>query len=645
MPKHLHLILSSISRPFKQGLMMFVDICSLLFAGWAAYSVRANEFFIPNVEQGLLLLTIPLIAIPIFVRMGMYRAIIRYISEQALWTIIRAVSLVVLVWTTVAFLMLMGGKYWEGLPRSIPFIFWLLATVTIAGSRFTARWILWMPIHQRVAGRQVLIYGAGDAGRQLAASLQQGGQLFPAGFLDDDSALHGQDMAGLRVYPPSHLPTLIEYFGIRDVIVTLPSSSQARRREVVQFLEQHAMRVRILPAMSDIANGKHLVNLVREVDIGDLLGRDPVVADPILLGKCITGKAVLITGAGGSIGSELCKQIALLNPERLVLLEQNEHALYQIERNLADKSSCNIIPILGSIKDRALLTRLFKTHAIETVYHAAAHKHVPLVEANSIEGIQNNVFGTWNVAETAFVTGVQTFVLVSTDKAVRPTNIMGATKRWAELIIQHFAQQAYQKDTDQHFCAVRFGNVLGSSGSVIPLFKEQIKQGGPITVTHPDIIRYFMSIHEAVELVIQAGSMAHGGDIFLLDMGEPVKITALAHTMIQLAGHAVRDTNNPDGDIEIIFTGLRPGEKLFEELLIASSDSTPTEHPKIMRGDEPVIAPQRLEKLLNTLQQQLLSGNTASVRPLLMDIAGGDMGIPATSSAKTANVHKEMYFQ
>lgn len=621
--KHLQLLFSSMNRPVKQGLMMFVDICSLLFAGWGAYSLRANDVFIPNNEQGLLLLSIPLIAIPIFIRMGMYRSIIRYISEQALWTTIRSVSLVVLVWTTIAFFMLMGGKYWEGLPRSIPFIFWLLATATIAGTRFAARWVLWMPIHQRVAGRQVLIYGAGDAGRQLVASLQQGGQLFPAGFLDDNTTLHGQDMAGLRVYPPSHLPSLIEHFGIRDVIVTLPSSSQARRREVVQFLEQYPVRVRILPAMSDIANGKHLVNLVREVDIGDLLGRDPVAADPVLLGKCIRGKGVLVTGAGGSIGSELCKQIALLNPARLVLLEQNEHALYQIERSLAGKSTCTIIPILGSIKDRALLTRLFKTLAIETVYHAAAHKHVPLVEANSAEGIQNNVFGTWNVAETAFTAGIQTFVLVSTDKAVRPTNIMGATKRWAELIVQHFASQSRLKNTGQHFCAVRFGNVLGSSGSVIPLFKEQIKLGGPITVTHPDIIRYFMSIHEAVELVIQSGSMAQGGDIFLLDMGEPVKIIDLAHDMIQLAGHALRDANNPNGDIEIIFTGLRPGEKLFEELLIASSDSTATAHPKIMRGDEPFIGSLRLEKRLNTLRQYLLCNDIAAMTTLLMEIAGG----------------------
>lgn len=392
--------------------------------------------------------------------------------------------------------------------------------------------------------------------------------------------------------------------------------------------------------MSDIANGKHLVNLVREVDIGDLLGRDPVAADPVLLGGCITGKGVLVTGAGGSIGSELCKQIALLNPARLVLLEQNEHALYQVERSLVGKPSCTVTPILGSIKDRALLTRLFSMHSIDTVYHAAAHKHVPLVEANLTEGIQNNVFGTWNVAETAFASGVRTFVLVSTDKAVRPTNIMGATKRWAELIIQHFAQQARQKNTDQQFCAVRFGNVLGSSGSVIPLFKEQIRQGGPLTVTHPDIIRYFMSIHEAVELVIQAGSMAQGGDIFLLDMGEPVKIIDLAREMIQLAGHSVKDEHNPDGDIEIIFTGLRPGEKLFEELLITSSHSTPTEHPKIMRGDEPFIGSQRLEKLLNTLQQNLLCHDAGILAQLLMNIADGK-SIPSasTSTRLTTNNH------
>jgi FlaA1/EpsC-like NDP-sugar epimerase/UDP-N-acetylmuramyl pentapeptide phosphotransferase/UDP-N-acetylglucosamine-1-phosphate transferase len=613
--------MTGLQRPAKQWLMAVADMLALMAAAWGAYYLRLGEDFTPNRVQLFLTVIAPVIAIPVFIRLGLYRSVIRYLGEQAFWSILKAVSITTVLWATLAFLLSLGGKE-AGLPRSVPLLFWLSAVTLVVGTRFVARWLLWVPVRKQfTTGKQVLIYGAGEAGRQLAVSLRQAQQLFPAGFLDDNVQLQGRDVDGLRVYAPGFLAELIGRLGIEDVIVTLPSTSQSRRRKIVQFLEQFKLKVRILPSLSDIASGKHLVNMIREVDIGDLLGRDPVAADPQLLGQCITGKTVMVTGAGGSIGSELCKQIAALNPKQLLLLEQNEHALYQIERSLIPQANCPLIPCLGSVKDKAMLTRLFHDHQIQTVYHAAAHKHVPLVEANIPEGAQNNVFGTWNAAETAFGQGAETFVLISTDKAVRPTNVMGATKRWAELIMQHFAEQARLHNTGQHFCAVRFGNVLGSSGSVIPLFKEQIAQGGPITVTHPDIIRYFMSIHEAVELVIQAGSMAKGGDIFLLDMGEPVKITELAHDMIRLAGRTVCDATNPDGDIEINFTGLRPGEKLYEELLISSSDAQPTRHPKIMRGNEPFVGTEALANLLHQLQNLLDSHQTDTAKQLLLQVA------------------------
>jgi len=401
--------------------------------------------------------------------------------------------------------------------------------------------------------------------------------------------------------------------------------SHARRKAVVAFLEEHPVRVRILPALSDIANGRHLVNMLREVDIGDLLGRDSVAADPGLLGRCITGKSVLVTGAGGSIGSELCRQISALSPSRLVLLEANEYALYQIDQSLSRMASCPVVPCLGSVENGRLVARLLAEHGVQTVYHAAAHKHVPLVEANVLEGVRNNVFGTATVARAALEAGVETFVLISTDKAVRPTNVMGATKRWAELIVQDCAARSRERGGGQRFCAVRFGNVLGSSGSVIPLFKEQIAQGGPVTVTHPDVTRYFMSIHEAVELVIQAGSLAEGGEVFLLDMGEPVRIVDLAYNMIQLAGCAPRDETHPEGDVDVVITGLRPGEKLYEELLIASGNAEGTAHPKIMKADEPGLGQGELRARLKLLEEGIDGGDIEKVRGVLMDTAAGQM--------------------
>lgn len=619
LPEYIGRHIVHLSRPLKQALMLAGDICLLTFAVWAAYALRFGEWFLPNREQAFLMLVAPLIALPIFLKAGLYRSVIRYMGEHALWSIMKGMTLAALIWAVLAFMTQMTGA--GGVPRAVPVLYWLLGVVFIGGARFTARWMLWLPVRERFAGRQVLIYGAGDAGRQLAATLRQGREFFPAGFLDDNGALQGKDVGGLRVYAPTQLSYLTEQFDIHDVIVTVPKVSHVRRKEILAFLEQYPVRVRVLPALSDIASGRHLVNMLREVDIGDLLGRDAVVADPALLSKCIRDKVVLVTGAGGSIGSELCRQIAARRPRQLLMLEANEYALYQIDRVIRSIADFDVRAYLGSVEDYQTITHLLKHHGVHTIYHAAAHKHVPLVEANVVEGARNNVIGTHSLAQAAFLNGAETFLLISTDKAVRPTNVMGATKRWAELIVQDFANRANAAGTGQHFSAVRFGNVLGSSGSVIPLFKEQIAQGGPVTVTHTEVTRYFMSIHEAVELVIQASSMAHGGEVFLLDMGEPVKILDLARKMIRMAGQTERTNANLEGDIEIAVTGLRPGEKLYEELLISDENAQPTPHPKIKKAIELNLDSGILEAHLKELRMHIAAQDSNKARELLMTVA------------------------
>lgn len=615
MPEFLTHRLVGLPRLWKQGLMLLADTGVLLLAIWAAYSLRLGEFFMPNQQQILLMIAAPVLAFPVFLKFGLYRSVIRYLGEQALWAVIRAMALAALLWTVLAFMTEMTGR--QGVPRTVPLFYWMLGVTGVGMVRFGARWLL-VPLRKPRSGQQVLIYGAGDAGRQLAASLLQDREFFPAGFLDDDIALHGKDVAGQRVYNPNKLPELIERFGVSEVIVSLPPAAHGRRKEVVKFLEQYPVRVRILPALSDIASGRYLVSQLREVDIADVLGRDVVAADQALLSRNIAGRNVLATGAGGSIGSELCRQIARLGAAKLVLLDQSEPALYQIDREIRAFANCEVVACLGSVTNAALVRRILKVHAVQTVYHAAAHKHVPLVENNVLEGARNNVLGAQALVDAVLESDVETLVMISTDKAVRPTNVMGATKRWAELVLLRAAEQAGVRG--KHFCAVRFGNVLGSSGSVIPLFREQIAHGGPVTLTHPEVTRYFMSTQEAVELVIQAGSLAQGGEVFLLDMGEPVKILDLARNMIHLAGHRVRDAENPYGDIEISITGLRPGEKLYEELLIANSDARPTQHPKIMLAVE--LPPDlRFESCLSEFSQALDRADDELVRKVLMRVA------------------------
>ncbi len=612
-------LVDRLPRRAKQLVMLASDTLLLVFSCWAAYSLRLGMLFVPNTGQLLLMLAAPALALPVFARVGLYRSVIRYLGEQALWSVFVGISIAAALWAMVAFMTQSTGL--QGVPRGVLLLYWILGGVLVGGTRFLARWALWSPLQHRLADRQVLIYGAGSAGRQLAASLRRGRDMYPAGFLDDDPSLHGEDIEGLRVHAPTELPRLIERFGIRDAIVTMPTASGLRQREVVETLKQHRLRVRILPAVSDIASGHHLVSLVREVDIGDLLGRDPVEPDPRLLGRCIAGRVVLVTGAGGSIGSELSRQIVAIGPARLVLLEAHEHSLYEIDRRMRAVGTFPVDSHLGSVRDVALMKKLLSRHAVHTVYHAAAHKHVPLVEDNVLEGAANNVLGTLALVQEARGAGVESFVLISSDKAVRPTNVMGATKRWGEMIVQESARRVAANGTGQRFCAVRFGNVVGSSGSVIPLFKEQIAQGGPVTVTDPAVTRYFMSVHEAVQLVIQAGSLSTGGEVFLLDMGEPVQIYGLACNMIRLAGHTVRNALNPDGDIEIVFTGLRPGEKQFEELLIADGKVAPTRHPKIRQAEEPLLTGEAFDEAMDQLRGALEAGDESSVRGLLLSTA------------------------
>ncbi len=628
----------SLPRLYKQLLMAAADIVLLVFSVWAAYSLRFADWFVPSGRQWLLMLAVPVLALPIFVTIGLYRSVIRYVGEHAMWAIVRGVTLAILLWTGLAFFSGIGGT--GTFPRSVPLIAWLVAVFLVGGARFFARWVLWRPVRKRYAGRQVLIYGAGTAGRQLASSLRQGTELFPAGFIDSDSGLQSRDVDGLRVYAPHQLSWLIEHFGISDLIVTESSLSPSRRKEVMTELQKYPVEVRILPAISEIASGRYMVQSLRELGISDLLGREPVMPNPALIARNITDKIVAVTGAGGSIGAELCRQILLTHPSKLLLIDNGEYNLYAIHAEITKYLSGNkelraveVVPLIGNVCDYGRMSEIFRAWQPDTVYHSAAYKHVPLVEFNPAEGVRNNVFGTLTVARTAVENGTADFVLISTDKAVRPTNIMGASKRLAEMLLQAMAATpliAFEGEPPSgspiknktRFSMVRFGNVLGSSGSVVPLFTQQIKEGGPITLTDPNIVRYFMTIQEASQLVIQAGAMAEGGDVFILDMGEAVKIIDLAYRMVELSGLQVRDEKNPDGDIAIVVTGLRPGEKLYEELLIGDN-SQPTAHPRIMKAHENFIAWEPLKKKLQPLLLAVNNNNAEIIRHLLKGLVSG----------------------
>ena len=608
--------LVALPRSWKRFILICFDFVVLAVAIWASFALRLDRWTLPsNLDTWLIILAAPVVAIPIFIRMGLYRAVVRYLPEKALWTMINAVTLAALVWAVVAFLSEFAVR--NLVPRSVPVIYWALACVVVVGSRFTAKSIFGP--YRRVQRRKlpvVAIYGAGETGMQLALSIRS--THWVVGFLDDNVSLHRREVAGIRVYPPSHVTALVRDYGLKQVILSMPSLTPTRRKEIVAAVSEHGVSIRSLPAITDLVAGKYMISQVREVDIEDLLGRSPVPPDLNLIRGMVEGRTIMITGAGGSIGSELFKKIAHWSPQRLVLFEANEFALYRIEQDLTDASDLVKIPILGSVTDRERVRQVIEDYGVQVIFHAAAHKHVPLVEANALEGIKNNVFGTSTLVDAACELGVEDFVLISTDKAVRPTNVMGATKRWAELLVQQKAELAGDKQTGQRFCAVRFGNVLGSNGSVVPLFKAQIARGGPITLTDPAMTRYFMSIHEAAELIVQAGALSQGGDVFLLDMGEPILISDLAENMVRLAGLKVRSDDNPDGDIEIVATGVRPGEKLYEELFYDQAKAEQTVHPKILRAKNMTLS--SLNDHVSTLQEALDRHDETLARQILFRV-------------------------
>lgn len=605
-------------RGAKRLLVMVMDAALCWIAVWLAFDLRLESWLPFNANMALASVASMVVALPLFVAFGLYRAIFRYAGIDALYAIFKSLAIYAFVFVSIFTLVGVAG-----VPRTVGIIQPTLLAVFVLMSRVIARY--WLGgLYRRMSkadARRLLIYGAGSAGRQLASALASSTELRPVGYLDDDDRLHGQTLNGLKIYNPSRLEELVTKLNVHDVLLAMPSASRARRNEVLELTRKARVQVRTLPGLADLAQGNVQVSDLKELDIEDLLGREPVVPNPLLLGKNIAGKVVLVTGAGGSIGSELCRQIAKSKPDVLLLVESSEFALYAIHQELEAKllqgnMACELVPLLANVQDERRMGDIFSAWRPATVYHAAAYKHVPLVEQNPGQGIQNNVFGTMALAQLAVQYGVADFVLISTDKAVRPTNIMGASKRLAEMVLQALAQSDSQLSGKTRFSMVRFGNVLGSSGSVVPLFRRLIKEGGPITVTHPEVTRYFMTIPEAAELVIQAGAMAEGGDVFVLDMGESVKIVDLAYRMIELSGLRLRDEANPDGDIAIEVTGLRPGEKLYEELLIGD-DPRSTAHPRIMKAHEAFLTIDELKPLLDQLAQAVDANDVSGVRAIL----------------------------
>ena len=608
--------LGNLPRFWKRAIIIGFDVVALSFALWASFSLRFGSWTPPNtIEQFAVIASAPLVAIPIFIRLGLYRAVIRYLPERALWTILQATTLAAVCWVLLVFLSEMYGR--GIVPRSVPILYWAIATILVGSSRFLVKKFLWSAGAAQIKNRQILVYGAGEAGAQLVDALRRQGSERIVGFIDDNTALHGRDVAGIRVFAPSHFKKLVDQHGVDEVILSMPTLTSARKKEIIALVSGHGIKIRTVPPMSELVSGKYRVSQIREIEIDELLGRSSVPADPELVRDMIEGRSIMVTGAGGSIGSELCRLIVKWSPQRLVLFEANEFALYQIDRELSAVRDRAIVPVLGSITDPRSVENAIEKFSVQVLFHAAAYKHVPLVEANALEGIRNNVLGTQNVARIALEKGVESFVLISSDKAVRPTNVMGATKRWAELIVKDASLRASARLTGQRFCAVRFGNVLGSNGSVVPLFKEQIANGGPVTLTDPDMTRYFMSIHEAAELIVQAGQLCEGGDVFLLEMGNPVLIRDLAENMIRLAGFTVRTDADRDGDIEIVVTGKRPGEKMYEELFYDDANAIATKHPKIMRAARGGTG--GLDAWMPKLQAALESENETDARRVLFE--------------------------
>ena len=620
-------------RSAKRAIALVIDAAICLTTVALAYWLRLGDWIVPTSNQ-LWSYALPiLVAIPMFIRFGLYRAIFRYVGWSALMSVVRACALFgalyVLVFTVIGV---------PGVPRTIGVIQPILLFLFIGASRAVTRFWLgggYESLLRLSHRKRVLIYGAGSAGRQLAGALGNSEDMNVVGFVDDDRSLHSSVMNGKTIYAPRQLAQLIESLDIAILLLAIPSATRQRRAEIIDSVRGSHASIRTLPGLTDLAHGRVTVNDLRELEIEELLGRDPVAPDPALLAQNLAGKTILVSGAGGSIGSELCRQILRENPSTLLLVEMSEYNLYEIHKELTAQDAGSltttiVVPVLTSVLNEPALDALIGEYRPDTIFHAAAYKHVPLVEHNVVEGIRNNVFGTLTLARVAQKHNVADFLLISTDKAVRPTNIMGASKRLAELILQAFALQ----NPKTRFSMVRFGNVLGSSGSVVPLFRKQIKQGGPVTVTHEDITRYFMTIPEAAQLVIQAGTMAKGGEVFVLDMGEPVKIIELARTMIELSGLSVRDDANPDGDIVVEVTGLRDGEKLYEELLIGDNPEQ-TGHSRIMKANEDFLDWNDLERIVEKLAADMAANDAQSLRTTITNVRQiGWGGIASSGSAK-----------
>ena len=630
--------LLGLPRRVKQALVLFVDGAAALLSVWLAFYLRIDQVGWPVMDQVKVYGLAIVLFVPIFVRTGLYRAIFRYAGMPA----VVATAVSVVIYGIFFFAALLWAR-WDGVPRSIGLIQPILFLLLAGGWRILARY--WLSgvsdtEQESASKKHLLIYGAGEAGVQTASALGVMREFAVRGFVDDDLGKIGRTINSVPIIAPADVAAFVQRHRISDILLAIPSLNRLRRREIIDQLQLLPVHVQSLPGMLDLASGKVSVTDFQELDIEDLLGRDPVAPDPQLLARDLAGKVVLVTGAGGSIGSELCRQIIQERPRALVLVEHNEYGLYEIHRNLEllckeHGLSVQLLPRLGSIRNLRRLSAIFADCRPHTVYHAAAYKHVPLVQANPAEGILNNVFGTLNVARVSMVLGVERFVLISTDKAVRPTNVMGASKRMAELVLQAMAgapgidfapidekpagAPTFNKTC---FCMVRFGNVLGSSGSVVPLFRNQLRNGGPLTVTHAAVTRYFMTIPEAAQLVLQAGAMGNGGDVFVLDMGQPVKIVDLARRMIQLSGMTVKDASNASGDVEIKVVGLRPGEKLYEELLIGDNPET-TDHPRIMKAHEQFLSWEQLLPHLLTLRAAAKAGDAQVINDVLSQLVSG----------------------
>jgi FlaA1/EpsC-like NDP-sugar epimerase len=606
-------------RAAKRLVVIGLDMVLALLATWIAFSLRLDGLHQPAGMQWWVYALTPVLAVPVFVRFGLYRAIFRYTGQAALLATGKAVMVYaallscILVW-----------QQWTMVPRSLgllqPLVFLLLVGASRAFARF---WLAGLAAKSRPGTGRLLIFGAGTAGAQTAAALGIARQYALVGFVDDDANKAGRSINGAPVFLATNLLSLVERERVTDILLAMPNATRERRNQIIESLQGLPVHVRTLPSMADLASGKVTVQDIHELDVEDLLGREPVPPNVELLAQDLAGQVVLVSGAGGSIGGELTRQIVQQRPRQLLLLEHNEFGLYAIHQELdaickAQELPVVLVPLLGSVSNSERLRAICETYRPATVYHAAAYKHVPMVEDNPGEGVRNNVFSTLNMAQAAAASGARRFVLISTDKAVRPTNVMGATKRVAELVLQALAQE----HADTCFSMVRFGNVLGSSGSVVPLFRKQLAAGGPLTVTHEEVTRYFMTIPEAAQLVLQAGAMGQGGDVFVLDMGQPVKIMDLARRMVQLSGLSVRDAAHPTGDIEIAVTGLRVGEKLYEELLIGDNPQ-PTAHPRIMKAHEPFMPWAALEQELQVLMRAANANDAAAIKAFMVQHVQG----------------------